>query len=225
MPTSQALLSREHRADDESPPTADDPSAIRLLRLPEVGPPFDDDPAAKSAGTTATAATTTAATTTAATTTAATEGPRHGAASTVPSAVSRGQDAAGGADGDWARQFAGLLTEALSGARPVRQILPWTSRRARVQLPALIPLFSSGQRPRVLRVIATRPAPDVIEMTVVAAVGARTRALAVRLQRAESPAPAGRAARLGQAATRPGKAAAGAAPTVSRWLCTDIEAA
>ena len=129
------------------------------------------------------------------------------------------------ADGDWARQFARLLTEALSGARPVRQILPCTSERARIQLHALMPLFGGGQRPRLLRVIATRPARDVIEMTVIAGLGARTRALAVRLQRADPaerpPAwltPAG-AARRRQDSAPPAR------PTAPRWLCTDIEAA
>ena len=154
--------------------------------------------------------------------------PKQGAARTC--AAAPGLDA----DGDWARQFARLLTEALSGARPVRQILPWTSDRARVQLRALMPLFASGKRPRVLRVIATRPTRDVIEMTVIAGLGTRTRALAVRLQRAdpaERPAwlnPAGtvsgRQRQLSALSTRAGQPGKAAAPT-SRWLCTDIEAA
>lgn len=194
MPESQALLSTEQRGDD-------DPAQIHLVTLPDVGPPFDDDPAAK-----------------------AMAGARTDDVSRPPRAVNAGASAnpvgTGGADGEWARRFAELLTEALSGARPVRQILPWTSRRARVQLPALMPLFSGGQRPRVLRVIATKPARDVIEMTVVAGVGPRTRALAVRLQRAD---PAEQPARHGQPGTRPGKAPS---PTATaRWLCTDIEAA
>jgi hypothetical protein len=47
----------------------------------------------------------------------------------------------------------------------------------------------------VLRVLTTRPAPGVIEMTMVVVTGPRTRALAVRLEHGD------------------------------RWLCTDIEAA
>jgi hypothetical protein len=52
----------------------------------------------------------------------------------------------------------------------------------------------------VLRVLTTRPAPDVIEMTMVVVIGPRTRALAIRLERAQR-------------------------ETAPQWLCTDIEAA
>jgi hypothetical protein len=218
MPISQAVRSRT--AADRSL-SADDLSAIRLLALPDLGAPFDDDPAAASA-----AADTAASGHGAPGLGAAAPTSKQGSARTC--AAAQGLDA----DGDWARQFARLLTEALSGARPVRQILPCTSDRARVQLRALMPLFAGGQRPRLLRIIATRPARDVIEMTVIAGLGARTRALAVRLQRAdpaERPAwldPAGSAKQrqlsaLSTRAAQPGKAAA----ATPRWLCTDIEAA
>ncbi|HEY7262477.1 MAG TPA: Rv3235 family protein [Trebonia sp.] len=242
MPTSQTLLSREHRGDDESPPSADDPAEIRLLALPDVGPPFDDDPAAKAIAAAAIAgpgAETPSDDGPGARTPGArdvprahpgTQAPRAGNAKTDPeggashAAHPDARPAAdvGGTDGEWARRFAVLLTEALSGARPVRQVLPWTSRRARVQLPALMPLFSGGQRPRVLRVIATRPAQDVIEMTVVAGIGGRTRALAVRLQRAD---PAERPAWRGQSGTRPGRATTARTQAMAPWVCTDIEAA
>jgi len=217
MPASQALLSHAHRADDEHPLSAGDLSTIRLFALPETGPPFDDDPAA---------------------------GARQDAeASSGGAAVSERTPAAWShdatraqaeaqADAEWARRFAGLLTEALSGARPARQILPWTSDRARVQLRALMPLFGGGQRPRLLRVITTRPARGVIEMTVVAGLGARTRAIAVRLERAE---PTDRPARPTQAArgkqpqpSAPATPPARCAPATAaapRWLCTEIEAA
>jgi hypothetical protein len=214
MPTSQAVRSR---AAADRPLSADDLSAIRLLALPELGAPFDDDPAAAGAKADSVASRHSVPGV-------STPAPRQGAAE-VP-----GLDA----DGDWARQFARLLTEALSGARPVRQILPCTSDRARVQLRALMPLFAGGKRPRLLRVIATRPTQDVIEMTVIAGLGARTRALAVRLQRAdpaERPAwlnPAGAASgrqrQLSALSTRTGQPGKAAAAT-SRWLCTDIEAA
>jgi hypothetical protein len=238
MPSSPALPSHAHRADQKQPFSTDDVSAIRLLTLPDVGPPFDDDPAAKAiAGTIAAAATAGPGTKWAATGAGAVDPRQEVAAARVADSASREADHGGadhgGADAEWARQFALLLTEALSGARPVRQILPWTSDRARIHLRALMPLFGSGQRPRVLRVIATRPTRDVIEMTVIAGVGTRTRALAVRLERAG---PADRTARLNQAAyreqprlsplaaqaTRLGNTAADATP---RWLCTDIEAA
>jgi len=179
--------------------SADDPAGIQLLKPPEIGPPFDDDPVAR------------------------TIAPLPGtvAGEAYPAAHAGRVQAAHEAwpDGDWARRFAGLLTEALSGARPVRQILPWTSDRARVQLRALMPLFAGGQRPRLLRVIATQPSGDVIEMTVIAGLGARTRALAVRLQRAD---PADRPAWLNPGASVKQRQIPAAAP---RWLCTDIEAA
>jgi len=215
MPTTQAARSR---AADDRPFVADDLSAIRLLALPELGPPFDDDPAAATA----------AADTTAADTVAAVRGaPAPGAAALTPKQGGARTCAAPGldADGDWARQFARLLTEALSGARPVRQLLPCTSERARSQLHALMPLFSGGQQPRLLRVIATRPARDVIEMTVIAGLGARTRALAVRLQRAD---PAERPPAWRTPADSAGQRQVSplpARPTAPRWLCTDIEAA
>jgi hypothetical protein len=194
---------------------ADDLSAIRLLELTDLGPPFDDDPSAERRAADDAAAL------------------RHDAPGPGTGALAPGQGTARtaavapglDADGDWARQFARLLTEALSGARPVRQILPCTSERARIQLHALMPLFGGGQRPRLLRVIATRPARDVIEMTVIAGLGTRTRALAVRLQRADPaerpPAwltPAGSAGQR-QVSARPAR------PSAPRWLCTDIEAA
>jgi hypothetical protein len=96
------------------------------------------------------------------------------------------------------RQFALLLAEVLAGVRPARQLTPWLSKRGSVHLHRLMPLFAGGRQPRVLRVLTTRPAPDVVEMTLVVVAGGRTRALAARLERAEGP---------------------------QRWLCTDIEAA
>jgi Family of unknown function (DUF6459) len=111
--------------------------------------------------------------------------------------------------GEWPRQFARLLAEALAGARPVRQILPWTSDRARGHLHRLMPLFGGGQRPRVMRVIATRPTREVIEMTVIVKLGTRTRALAIRLEHMAAPR----------------HIPAPSAPAALRWVCTAIEAA
>ena len=100
------------------------------------------------------------------------------------------------------RQFAAFLVEGLAGLRPARQLMPWLSERGRVHLHRLMPLFG-GHQPRVLRVLTARPSPDVIEMTMVVVTGPRTRAVAVRLERAPLSA---------RKATPP-------------WLCTDIEAA
>src|SRR5215469_16689491 len=46
MPVQNAVLSGDRLMPDEPPPAADDLSALRLLALPDLGPPFDDDPAA-----------------------------------------------------------------------------------------------------------------------------------------------------------------------------------
>ena len=141
--------------------------------------------------------------------------------------TSADRGSAGCATGDdWSRQFALLLTEALAGARPLRQILPWTTDRARAHLDKLVPLFSGGQRPRVQRVITSRPTRDAIEMTVVVGVGTRTRALAVRLERVLHP--QGGVTRGGGTRSRlPGPAMprGRAERTPPQWLCTAIEAA
>ena len=212
MPVQNAVLSRDHPMPDEQPPAADDLSALRLLALPDLGPPFDDDPAAR------------AIVTAEAGTVGLGRSNRDGAATADAAATAdTGAGAARArADSDWARQFALLLSEALGGARPVRQILPWTTERARLQLTRLMPLFRGGRRPRVLRVITTRPTPDVIEMTVVVGLERRTRALAVRLERTDPADRSGRrdhSARLKQAGhSRP-------AQLSPRWLCTAVEAA
>jgi hypothetical protein len=119
----------------------------------------------------------------------------------------------------WPRQFAVLLAEALTGDRPVRQIRPWLSPRGSVHLHRLLPLFGDGQRARVHRVMTTQPTPDVIEMTLVVAVGPRIRALAVRLALATPE------QRPGWREKRPARAPATRTAASPRWLCTDIEAA
>ena len=185
-----------------------DLSSVRLLKVPDVAPPFDDEvlpgrssasgpPAipigAPAAGTAASAAWTGALGR-------ALPVQRQGtAAGTRPPAGARLEHAAG--YDDWTRQFASLLVETLAGARPLRQLLPWMTDRARVQLRRVAPVLRCGQRPRVLRVLASQPAGGVMEMSVIVGLGPRTRALAVRLEEA---------VRAGQPA---------------RWLCTDIETA
>jgi hypothetical protein len=94
------------------------------------------------------------------------------------------------------RQIAVLLVEVLAGVRQERQVTQWLSKRGRLHLHRLMPLFNTGHQPRVLRVLMTRPAPDVVEMTIIAAIGHRPRALAIRLEYSAQP---------------------------GRWLCTDIE--
>jgi Family of unknown function (DUF6459) len=198
-----ALLSPERPTQDPLPigepqrdvcPDADDSvddlSALRLVPVPDVGPPFDGEFLADTAASLAAGEISLART-------------ESGNPMASTDAIGRSES-----PGEWPRHFARLLAEALAGARPVRQILPWTSERARGHLHRLMPLFGGGQRPRVLRVIATRPTRDVIEMTVIVSVGTRTRALAIRLEHMTPP-------------RRPSPAI----PAAPRWVCTDIEAA
>jgi hypothetical protein len=107
----------------------------------------------------------------------------------------------------WPSQFAQVLAETLAGSRPQGQITPWTTGRARRLIRQLGPMLAAGTAPRVRRVVATRPAPGVVEMTVVVGCGPRIRAIAVRLERQDS------------------RRAAGREPRAGRWVCTAIEAA
>jgi hypothetical protein len=193
-----ALLSPERPARD--PLTADDLSGLRLVPVPDVGPPFDGEILADAAASVAAGQ--------------ISLGPDAHAASRNPMASMDGLGPGEG-PGEWPQQFARLLAEALAGARPVRQILPWTSDRARGHLHKLMPLFGGGQRPRVQRVIATRPTREVIEMTVIVSVSTRTRALAIRLEHM---------APRRQLARHADRAADSTQPAL-RWVCTDIEAA
>jgi hypothetical protein len=185
-----------------------DLSSVRLLKVPDVAPPFDGEilpdgsaasgPSATSIG--APAAGTAGSADWAGALGRALPVQRQGtAAGTRPPAGARLEHAAG--YDDWTRQFASLLVESLAGARPLRQLLPWMTDRARVQLRRVAPVLRCGQRPRVLRVLTSQPTGGVMEMSVIVGLGPRTRALAVRLEEA---------VRAGQPA---------------RWLCTDIETA
>jgi hypothetical protein len=106
----------------------------------------------------------------------------------------------------WAGQFARVLVEVLAGARPPKQIFPWTTERVRAQIDQLGRAVAPGQRPRIRRIMTSRPTASVVEMTVVVSFGPRSRALAMRLEHlpARPPGPA-----------RPARPA--------RWLCTEIE--
>jgi hypothetical protein len=155
-----------------------DLALIGVMSVPEVWPPLDGEPGAG-----------------------ATPGAGHD-----PAAAGRAGQADQGTS--WPRQFAVLLAEALAGARPLQQVLPWMSGRASIQLRRLLPLFCGDYRPRILRVLTSMPSPGVIEMTLVVTAGPRTRALAVRLERTAAPVP-------------PAWRAKPATP----WLCTDLESA
>jgi hypothetical protein len=172
----------------------EDLSAMQLLTVPDVWPPIDSPPADASRC----------------------QRPTE-AAFTEQVGSRPGEQADGGHA--WPRQFAVLLAESLTGARPTRQILPWLSRRGTVHLYRLLPLFSGGQGARVQRILTAQPSPGVIEMTLIVAVGPRTRALAVRLTRAEPTQPPPWRGKLPAQTQDPRPA------PPARWLCTDIEAA
>jgi len=82
----------------------------------------------------------------------------------------------------WASQFAQILAEALAGARPARQLTPWTTEQARRRIRQLGPMLATDQRPKVRRVMTSAPAAGVLEMTAVVGFGPRTRVLALRLE-------------------------------------------
>ena len=192
MPMQQALV-------------PEDLSAIRLLRVPDVWPPIDCPPAAAPQCQRPTG-------------TEFAEQAGTGTEFAEQAGNRRGEQSDDGGRA-WPRQFAVLLAEALTGARPLRQILPWLSQRGTVHLHRLLPLFSGGQGARVQRIMTTQPSQDVIEMTLIVAVGPRTRALAVRLTRAEPTQPTQWRGKL------PARAAESRSAASERWVCTDIEAA
>jgi hypothetical protein len=106
----------------------------------------------------------------------------------------------------WPRQFAQAIVESLAGTRPLRQILPWVTERAQAHIRSLVPLLRTDSRPRIQRILTSQPDSSVVEVTVIAGFGPRTRALALRFE---------------HVAARP--AAPGLPPRPARWLCTDIE--
>ena len=60
-----------------------------------------------------------------------------------------------------AAALAVVIVEALAGVRPERQLLPLTTDRVRARIRGLTPLLRCDQRPRVLRILASQPAPRV----------------------------------------------------------------
>ena len=99
-----------------------------------------------------------------------------------------------------------MIAEILAGARSPRQLTPWTTERVRERISLLTQTLAPGQKPRIRRIMTSRPAARVVEMTVVLSFGPRSRALALRLEHLPGRRPA------------PGLPARPA-----RWLCTEIE--
>ena len=107
----------------------------------------------------------------------------------------------------WPRRLAVVIVEVLAGVRPDRQLVVLATDRVRARVAGLAPLLACGQRPRITRIVTSRPAARVVEMTVVVNFGPRSRALALRVE---------------HVAARP--AAPGWPARPARWLCTAIEA-
>jgi hypothetical protein len=105
------------------------------------------------------------------------------------------------------RPLAVVIVEVLAGVRPDRQLVPLATDRVLARVRSLAPLLGTGRRPRVQRMVTSRPTARVVEMTVVASFGPRSRALAMRFE---------------HAAARP--AAPGWPARPARWLCTAVEA-
>jgi len=168
------------------PETSSKHTAIRQVAVPLAAPPYDDEPERNGGSATGGPAP-----------------PHRTSGATRPAAGSaRGPRPARPQDADplgWPSQFAQILAEALAGSRPVRQLTPWTTERARRQIRTLGPLLATGQRPRVRRVMTSAPASGVLELTAVVGFGSRVRVLALRLERDEA---------------SPG-----------RWCCTAIDSA
>ena len=165
-----------------------DPEAIRLCLIPDSAPPYDAEVAAPGP---------------------AGAFPRLDAGPRKPPAAPGvpGRPGSPTPPPGWPGQFAQVLAETLAGSRPPRQLVPWTTERARDRIRRLGPLLSAGQQPRVRRVVTFHPTADAIEMAVVVVFGQRVHALALRLERGGGQATAGRVAQPG------------------RWLCVAVEAA
>jgi hypothetical protein len=119
-----------------------------------------------------------------------------------PTAVTAAAPSLAGSTAAWPRQFAQVMVEILAGVRPQRQLDPLTTDRVRTHIRHLGPVLSADRRPRIQRVVTSRPTASVVEMTIVVSFGPRTRALAMRLEY---------------------EAAPGLPARPARWLCTEFE--
>jgi Family of unknown function (DUF6459) len=172
-----------------------DAAAVRLVVVPDSAPPYDDRRAVTRAGRESPEP--------------LRAGERLGPSS--PGKPEPGRDRGRGGEeaaAGWPSQFAQVLAETLAGSRPQGQITPWTTDQARRLIRQLRPMLAARSAPRVRRVLASRPAEGVVEMTVVVRCGPRIRALAVRLEQ--------------DGLHRTGR---GHDASAARWVCTAIEAA
>jgi hypothetical protein len=128
------------------------------------------------------------------------------AANVRPPAPREASPAAAAMTAGWPGQFAQVIVEILGGSRPPRQLIPLTTERARSQISQLVSYVAAGQRPKVKRVMVSRPTERVMEMTMIVCFGVRSRALAMRLE---------------HCAGRP--AAPGLPARPARWICTEAE--
>jgi Family of unknown function (DUF6459) len=172
-------------------------SAVRLVKIPDAAPPYDCETHGAACPVAPAPVTITA------TGSAATAGPP---AEVRPAATAVPVDGVSPA-GAWSRQFAQVIVEILAGVRSPRQIVPMTTDRARAQIRCVAPLLASDRRPRIQRIMTSRPTPCVVEVAVVVSLGQRSRALALRFEHV--------AAR---------QAVPGWPARPARWLCTAIEA-
>jgi hypothetical protein len=115
-------------------------------------------------------------------------------------------DQAPGPSAAWCGQFAQVLVEILAGYRPAKQLARATTEQVRAQISLLSCAVADGQRPRIRRVMMSRPDAGVVEMTAVVSFGSRSRAVAMRFEHVPARPPS------------PGRPARPA-----RWLCTEIE--
>jgi Family of unknown function (DUF6459) len=173
-----------------------DAAAVRLVAVPDSAPPYDDGRAVTAAGLADPPEPLRAP-----------ERTRTSSPGAPAPGRNRGRGGEAAAAG-WPSQFAQVLAETLAGSRPQGQITPWTTEQARRLIRQLRPTLAAGPVPRVRRVLASRPAEGVVEMTVVVGCGPRIRALAVRLER-----------------DRPRHAGHGRGASEAGWVCTAIEAA
>jgi len=104
-------------------------------------------------------------------------------------------------------QFAQVIVEILAGFRSPAQLVALTTDRARGQIKRLAPRLVTDRRPRIQRIVTSRPAAGAVEMTVIVSFGPRPRALALRFEH------------LAEQLAAPGRLARPA-----RWVCTAVEA-